>query len=278
MAKARPCVITLTTDFGTQDGNVGVMKGVILGLNPKASIVDLSHDVPPQDIADAAYVLRRAYRYFPHGTIHVVVVDPGVGSERRAIAVEAPHSFLVAPDNGVLTYVLQELQDDGHEIRVVSLTNTAYWLPQVSNVFHGRDIFAPVAAHLSLGADIGALGQEIHDPITLPPAPLELLPGHIIGQVAHIDHFGNLLTNIPASQVLSLGDSMTTRVAEREISGLSKTFSQGKPGEPIAYIDSSGHLAIASVNASAQELLNSHVGQMVEVTADQAMSIHREAS
>lgn len=278
MPKGRPSVFTLTTDFGTEDGNVGVMKGVILGFNPEACIVDLSHDIPPQNIADAAYVLCRAYNYFPRGTIHVVVVDPGVGSERRAIAAQTPQSVFVAPDNGVLTHVLQELRDDGQEIRIVDLTNTAYWLPQASSVFHGRDIFAPVAAHLSLGVDIAALGQQIHDLVMLPALRLDLAPGKITGQVAHIDHFGNLLTNIPASQVLPLGDNITTRVAQREIKRLSKTFSQGNPRELIAYVDSSGHLAIALVNGSAQQFLNSDVGQLVEVTADQSPSIQGDAS
>lgn len=267
MATGTHCVITLTTDFGTEDGNVAVMKGVILGLNPEARIIDLTHDIAPQDIPDAAYVLRRAYSYFPHGTIHVVVVDPGVGTERRAVAVQSPRAYFVAPDNGVLTHVLQELRDVGHKLRIVQLTDPHYWLPHVSNVFHGRDILAPVAGHLSLGVDIAALGQEIDDIIMLHLPRLDLRPGRITGQVTHIDHFGNLLTNIPASELLALGDALKTKIGDSEITRLSKTFSEGQAGEPIAYIDSSGHLAIAAVRASAQQLLDSHVGDSVEVTA-----------
>ncbi len=277
MAQGKRCVITLTTDFGMEDGNVGVMKGVIYRINPGASIVDLSHDIAPQNIANAAYVLRRAYKYFPQGTVHGVVVDPGVGSERRAIAVQSDQAFFVAPDNGVLTYVLQELAEKSEKVRIVNLTNPAYWLPQVSNVFHGRDIFAPVAAHLSLGVEIGALGQEIEDVVMLSPLQLDIRQGKITGRVAHIDHFGNLLTNIPESDLISLGDGLTIRVAGREIKGLSKTFAEGPIGELIGFIDSSGHLAIAVVNGSAQQLLKSLVGESVKVTASQNTSLEQEA-
>jgi S-adenosylmethionine hydrolase len=258
-------VITLTTDFGMEDGNVGVMQGVILGLNPEATIVDLTHDIPPQNLAAAAYVLRRAYAYFPPGTIHVVVVDPGVGTDRRAIAAHSPDASFVAPDNGVLTYVIQELRAAQREVRIVNLTNRQYWLPQVSNVFHGRDIFAPVAAHLSLGVQIDALGTELDDIVMIPLPRPEIHRGKITGQVAHIDHFGNLLTNIPSSDLLPLGASLIITLADRQIEGLSKTFAQREDGELIAYIDSSGHLAIAVVNRSAQRLLNSSVGASVEV-------------
>jgi S-adenosylmethionine hydrolase len=266
MARGKHSVITLTTDFGMEDGNVGVMKGVIYGINPQARIVDLSHDIPPQDIASAAYVLRRAYTYFPPRTIHVLVVDPGVGSERRALAVDSRHALFVAPDNGVLTYVLQDLSDKGEKVRLINVTNPEYWLPSVSRVFHGRDIFAPVAAHLSLGLDVSALGEPIDDPITLPPLRLQKTPGQITGQVAHVDHFGNLLTNVHHADLASLGNAPVIRVAQTQITRLSQTFSQGQPGELIAYTDSSGHLAIAVVNGSAGRLLNAHVGDPVHVT------------
>jgi S-adenosylmethionine hydrolase len=269
MAKGKRGVITLSTDFGTQDGNVGVMKGVIYRINPCAAIVDLSHDIAPQDIPAAAYVLRRAYTYFPHGTVHVVVVDPGVGTERRAMAVQSKNAFFVAPDNGVLTYVLQKLADAAQRIRTVNLTNPAYWLPSVSNVFHGRDIFAPVAAHLSLGVEIAALGEEIQDVIMLPPLHLEKTRGRITGQVAHIDRFGNLLTNVHQSDLTALGDSVTISLAQRRIEGLTKTFAQAQTGELIAYVDSSSHLAIAVVTGSAQRLLDAQVGELVTVATPQ---------
>jgi S-adenosylmethionine hydrolase len=267
MAAGKRCLVTLTTDFGIGDGTVGMMKGVILGINPDASIVDLTHNLPPQAIPPAAYVLRRTYQYFPQGAIHVVVVDPGVGTHRRPIALQAPQASFVAPDNGVLTYVLDDLQAAGHPLQCVHLDDPAYWLPQVSNVFHGRDIFAPVAAHLSLGVSIEDLGPPIDDPVRLPAPHLSRQPGKITGQVMYIDHFGNLLTNIPAPDFSSLANSITTRLGKTKIRGLSLTFAHGSPGKPIAYIDSSGHLAIAAVNASARDLLESNVGDQVEVTS-----------
>lgn len=275
MAEPKRCVITLTTDLGAEDGNVGVMKGVICGINPYASIVDLTHQIPPQDVRDAAYVLRRTYAYFPAGTIHVLVVDPGVGSERRAIAVQAPDAFLVAPDNGCLTYVLQELRDKQARLHIVHLTNPQYWLPNVSRVFHGRDIFAPVAAHLSLGVDMRALGEPITDPLMLPPLRLDRRPYSLLGQVAHIDHFGNLLTNIPESDLVSLGEGLTIKVGDTEITALSSTFAHGQPGQPIAYIDSSGHLGIAVVNGNAQRSLDIHAGQSVEIRRSDPTSSRR---
>ncbi len=275
MADGKRSLITLTTDFGTQDGNVAAMKGVLLGLNPDATIIDLSHDIPAQDIADAAYVLRRAYAYFPRSTIHVVVVDPGVGTDRRPIAVRTDSALFVAPDNGVLTYVLADLELAGHQLRAIQLTNPDYWLPEVSNVFHGRDIFAPVAAHLSLGLPIDNLGPPIHDPVTLPPPRFRREPGHIAGQVLHVDHFGNLLTNIPGSALTDLGQRIATRIGTFEIVDLSRTFGHGRPGEPIAYLDSSGHLAIAVVNGSARARLQCAVGQPVDVVTHDVTSRQR---
>jgi S-adenosylmethionine hydrolase len=267
MAEGKHCLVTLTTDFGMEDGNVGVMKGVILGINPHAAIIDLSHDIPPQGIADAAYVLRRAYEFFPQGTVHVVVVDPGVGTERRPIAMRSRRALFVAPDNGVLTYVLDHAQETADHPQAVHLNNPAYWLPEISHVFHGRDIFAPVAAHLSLGVPIEDLGRRIDDPLLLPAPHLVRQPGKVAGQVMHADHFGNLLTNIPHSDLLSLGQTITTKVGEARINGLCTAFGHARHGEPIAYVDSSGHLAIAVVNGSAQKLLHSREGERVEVVA-----------
>ncbi len=266
MAAGRRCLITLTTDFGTEDGNVGVMKGVILGINPDAIMVDLSHDIPPQDVAAAAYVLRRAYGYFPPGTLHLVVVDPGVGTDRRPIAMQSSGALFVAPDNGVLSYVLEHLRSTGDAPQVVHLTDSAYWLSEISNVFHGRDIFAPVAAHLSLGVPIDVLGPRIDDPLTIPPPLLVHQPGKIAGQVMHVDHFGNLLTNILETDLSSLGDQIVTHIGQARVSGLCRTFAQGRQGDLVAYIDSSGHLAIAAANASAQQMLHCGAGDRVDVT------------
>lgn len=267
MSEGRRALITLTTDFGMADGYVGVMKGVILGLNPDVAIVDLSHDIPPQAIADAAYVLRRSYEFFPPGTIHLVVVDPGVGTERRAVALSTPEATFVAPDNGVLTYVLDHARADGQETKAVHLLNRQYWLPQVSSVFHGRDIFAPVAAHLSLGVALDQLGPWIEDLVTLPAPHLERQPEKIVGQVMHIDHFGNVLTNISASDLVPLGDTPTIQLGLWRISGISSAFAEGESGKPNAYVDSSGHLALAVVDGSAQQRLDCHVGELVEVSA-----------
>ena len=267
MAEGKHCLVTLTTDFGMEDGNVGVMKGVILGINPDVAIIDLSHDIPPQGIADAAYVLRRAYAFFPQGTIHLVVVDPGVGTDRRPLAVRTRRALFVAPDNGVLSYVLDHVRETADHPHAVHLNNPAYWLPEISHVFHGRDIFAPVAAHLSLGVPMDDFGPPIGDLLALPTPHLMRQPGKVRGQVMHIDHFGNLLTNIPRSDLLSLGQTITTKLGEARISGLCTAFGHARHGEPIAYVDSSGHLAIAVVNGSAQELLHSREGERVEVVA-----------
>jgi S-adenosylmethionine hydrolase len=267
MAEGKHCLVTLTTDFGIEDGNVGVMKGVILGINPQTTIIDLSHDIAPQDIGGAAYVLRRAYEFFPQGTIHLVVVDPGVGTDRRPVAVCTRRALFVAPDNGVLSHVLDHVRQTGDHPQAVHLTNPAYWLPEISHVFHGRDIFAPVAAHLSLGVPVDHLGPPIDDLCALPTPRLLRQPGKVVGQVMHIDHFGNLLTNIPGSDLLSLGQTITTSIGGASINGLCKTFGQGRNGDLIAYIDSSAHLAIASVNGSAQALLHTQHGERVEVVA-----------
>ena len=257
-------LITLTTDFGMQDGNVGVMKGVIYGLNPQARIVDLSHDIEPQKIAQAAFVLSRHYRYFPAGTIHLVVVDPGVGSERRALIVQTAQAFFVAPDNGVLTYVVHDARRASADLHIIDISNPRFWLQDVSPVFHGRDIFAPVAAHLSLGIPVPAFGKEVNDLVTFPLPQVERGEGKLKGQVAHIDRFGNLLTNIYRRDLLSLRE-IKVRVRNREIAGLSRTYADGREGEVIAYIDSSEELAVAVVLGSARDLLGAQVGDEVEV-------------
>jgi S-adenosylmethionine hydrolase len=185
----------------------------------------------------------------------------------------------VAPDNGVLSYVLDQLDAAGDELHVVHLNDANYWLPKVSNVFHGRDIFAPVAAHLSLGVPVHALGPPIDDPVRLPPPQLERRRGRVVGQVMHVDRFGNLLTNIPRSHLHSLGDAITTTVGQTEIRGIIATFAHGRTGEPIAYIDSSDHLAVAVVNGSARQLLACSTGERVEVAANHTMhSCHGEPS
>jgi len=264
-------LITLTTDFGLEDAYVGVMKGVILGINPAASIVDLCHAVPPQDVRAAAFLLHTAWRYFPPGTIHVVVVDPGVGSQRRAIAVDVGAATFVAPDNGVLSYVLAKVK----EARAVHLTNQRYWLPKVSATFHGRDIFAPVAAHLSLGVPLAELGEPLSlgELVTFPlPRPerqacterSERGNGNWVGHVVHVDHFGNLVTDLEAE---AIGDTQAVviEVGGRRIVGVRRTYADGTPGEPMALIGSSGRLEIAVPGGQAARRLKAQIGDQVRL-------------
>jgi len=196
-----PPIITLTTDFGLADGFVGTMHGVILGICPAARVVDLSHGIAPQGVQEAAFVLAAAVPFFPAGTIHVVVVDPGVGSERRAIAVQTDHTFYVAPDNGVLSEALA--QDE--LVVAVHLNRAAFWLPVVSHTFHGRDIFAPVAAHLACGVPLRELGEPINDLLRLPASqPERWADGTLVGHLRYIDHFGNLITDVRDQDLASM--------------------------------------------------------------------------
>jgi len=185
-------IITLTTDFGTADGYVGTMKGIILGIAPHVRLVDISHEITPQNVRQAAYVLYTAYPFFPPGTIHLAVVDPGVGGTRRPIALRTPVGYFVGPDNGILSYVMACEPVEA----LVELADPRYRLPHVSHTFHGRDVFAPAAAHLAAGVPIAALGPPVADPVTFPPPRLEVGPDGITGEVLHADRFGNVITSI----------------------------------------------------------------------------------
>ncbi|MGC8786333.1 MAG: SAM hydrolase/SAM-dependent halogenase family protein [Anaerolineae bacterium] len=255
-------VIALLSDFGTVDGYAGIMHGVILRINPRAVIVDVSHDIPPQDVHTAAFVLSTVYPYFPIDTIYVVVVDPGVGSERRALAVRTPRGIFIAPDNGVLSYVFAREPID----EMVHLTNAQYWLLPLSDTFHGRDLFAPVAAHLSLGVSLNELGPAIQDPVRLPvPKAVAQQDGTIYGQVLHIDRFGNLITNIP-HELLQANQAWRVHIAGYEVIGLSKAYAMAADGELLALIDSSGYLELAVRNGSAAEKLKVNRGAEVVVS------------
>jgi len=252
-------LITLTTDFGLADSYVGAMKGVILGIDPTATIVDISHDITPQDVREAAYVVYTAYLYFPPDTIHVVVVDPGVGSRRRAIALQAAQASFVAPDNGVLSYVLAR---EGMG-KAVSLTNSSYHRPTVSHTFHGRDIFAPVAAHLARGVPLTELGDPLSKVATFSlPQPQVLPDGKVVGHVLHIDRFGNLILDVREGDCI-LGEGLVLEVAGRHIQGLGRTFSDVPAGEMVAYIGSSGHLEIALRGGSAAQSLDMKRGDRI---------------
>lgn len=255
-------VIALITDFGTSDGYAGTMHGVILDLNPAARIVDLSHDVAPQDVQQAAYILYAAYPYFPAGSVFVVVVDPGVGSERLAIAAEAAGAFFVAPDNGVLSYVLA-----GEPPKcVVQLGRAEFWLPEVSATFHGRDIFAPAAAQLSLGTPLDELGPPLDAIMELPvPRPTVSADGCCIeGHALHIDHFGNVITDV-RRELLAPDLVWTVEVRGDPIGPIRRTYSAVEPGVPLALIGSRGHLEISVRNGRAADKLGLRVGDPVSI-------------
>ncbi|MUG94004.1 hypothetical protein F7734_17040 [Scytonema sp. UIC 10036] len=254
-------MLTLLTDFGTRDVYVGAMKGVIAQINPKLMVVDLTHEVPPQDIAAARFCLMDAYLYFPVGTVHLAVVDPGVGNTRRAIAVEFAKGYLVGPDNGIFGGVLSE----STAIAAVELTNPKYWrTPQPSSTFHGRDIFAPVAAYLSSGVPLKQLGDSI-DPATLVQldiAKCTVMETGISGSIQYIDRFGNLVTNIPGTDVL--GKKWNVEVAGITIPNCG-TYSDVKVGEVIALVGSHGWVEIAVNNGNARSQLQIKLGDRLEV-------------
>ncbi|MEW6657625.1 MAG: SAM-dependent chlorinase/fluorinase [Thermodesulfobacteriota bacterium] len=234
------------------------MKGVILGLNPRAVLVDVTHEVPAQDIPRGAFILAQAAPYFPPGTIHLVVVDPGVGPGRRGLAAYARGHYWVGPDNGLFQWAWAGSSD----LTIVSLTAAGYFRPQVVATFHGRDIFAAVAAHLSLGVDLLSFGPPITDPLPLPfPAPVRE-SGMIHGQIIYVDHFGNLVSNIPASELRPwLQDrKLVVRIGSRTISGLSSTYEDTAPGEFLALIGSHGYLEIAGNQEHAARRLGLGVG------------------
>ncbi|MBD2246943.1 SAM-dependent chlorinase/fluorinase [Nostoc sp. FACHB-888] len=243
-------LLTLLSDFGDRDVYVGIMKGVIAQINLRLRVVDLTHQIPPQDIAAARFCLMNAYPYFPVGTVHVAVVDPGVGSKRRAIAVEFAQGFLVGPDNGIFSGVLSQ----SPAIAAVELTNLNYWrTPQPSNTFHGRDIFAPVGASLASGVFLKQLGQEI-DPASLVKLDIgecQQTTTGVVGCIQYIDNFGNLVSNIPGSYVQ--GKTWCVQTDKLSILGC-ETYSDVNVGEVVALVGSHGwvEIAINSGNAHSQ--------------------------
>jgi len=257
-------VITLTTDFGLQDGFVGTMKGVIWRICPQAHIADISHAISPQNVMEAAFVLWRAYSFFPAGTVHVAVVDPGVGTGRRSLAMRIGEWAFVGPDNGLFTLVLEDAEKNGWPVEIVMLTKPEYWLPAVSRTFHGRDIFAPVGAHLARGVSLAALGSSIADLQRLPvPKPEKTPDGwrvHILGQ----DSFGNLTTDLPVELLNAPGHALL-RVGGLQVRGLAQAYADRPSGELIALADSSGRLEIAAVDGSAAILTGARAGDIVEV-------------
>ena len=260
--------LTITTDFGTKDGFVGTMKGVIWKICPDVQIADITQEVAPQNVQEGAIALWRAYSFFPAGTIHVAVVDPGVGTQRRAIAARLVEHYFVAPDNGLLTPIIEDAEQKGLSINFVHLTNPAYWLQSISHTFHGRDIFAPVGAYLAKGIKLSELGPEIKDVVRLPlPKPEKTATGWK-ANIAVVDIFGNLATNLAASAV-SGNSQLTFRVKGAEVKGLVASYGQRQPGDLVALVDSEGFIEIAVVNGNAAKKLGAQVGDAVEVIVGQ---------
>ena len=272
-------VITLTTDFGTGDAYVASMKGVILTITPKAVIIDICHSIEPQNVLQAAFILSTAYRYFPEGAIHLAVVDPGVGSQRKAIILKMPKAFFLAPDNGVLSYIIDELDTTqakpthhfspspeqrklGAGFEAVAITNPDFWQKPASTTFHGRDIFAPVAAHLSLGTAIHKFGDSLSHVFAFHiPRPFLDNQRNLIGCVLHIDNFGNLITNIRSGDLP--GERTTVTIGKQQIDGISQFYAE-KEGL-AAIIGSSGYLEISLQNGNAAASLGMKVGDKIKI-------------
>jgi S-adenosylmethionine hydrolase len=252
--------IALLTDFGTADYFVGAMKGAILSINDAAQIVDITHEIPPQQINSAGFTLRACYKNFPLKTIFVAVVDPGVGSNRRAILVETADYYFIAPDNGLLNFIY----DEEKNFTVYELTSRQFFAETVSRTFHGRDIFAPVAAHLSKGVLPNRFGAQIKDYIRLKTAaPRETSGGKIEAEIVYIDRFGNLVTNLKASD---LPEKFTLEIAGRTISKLQTFYAEAEKGELFMIFGSANFLEIAAFQSSAAKQLCAHVGQQIVVT------------
>jgi S-adenosylmethionine hydrolase len=270
--------IVLTTDFGLTDPYAGVMNGVVLSINPAATLIDLTHDIQPQNIRQGSFVLAASHRFFPPNSIHVAVVDPGVGTDRMAVLLITPNASFLAPDNGLLSGVLKDHlatppPDSGRvplppSLTAYQLTNSEYWLQPVSNTFHGRDIFSPVAAHLSLGVPPEAFGQPLQDLAWLPMPTPTRDNDSLIGEVIYADHYGNLVTNIPLEE-LANGTEIIVEIKGRKLHSLSKTFqSPANSGDEglLALGGSLGYLEVAVQNGSAATLLNASPGETVRVS------------
>ena len=255
-------IITLTTDFGLSDHFVGTIKGVILGICPGAEIVDISHDVGAFGITEGGYLIGQAYPYFPHGTVHVVVIDPGVGTSRRPILVEAAGQRFVAPDNGVLSFVFAR---EEHKVRWI--TTQKYFLKNVSQTFHGRDIFSPVGAHLARGIAPARMGKPIQDYMRLYlEKPVRTARRGWTGAVLTVDRFGNLITNFPAGDFPELDKRpFEVSVGLQTVHRLARNYSECGPGELFVIVGSSGYLEISSSQASAAKLLGCGAGAPVEL-------------
>lgn len=255
----RPKIIALLTDFGLKDYFVGAMKGAILSVNPNARIVDITHEIEPQNIKSASFTLRACYRDFPAKTIFVAVVDPGVGSERRAVLVETDEYFFIAPDNGLLSFVFNESND----FRVFELTNKKFFAADISNSFHGRDIFAPAAAHLSKDVNPSEFGREIKDFEQFEEMrPRKISDTEIEAEIIEIDRFGNLITNLKRED---LPESFALEIGGTRIEKLQTYFAEAEKAEVFMIFGSAGFLEVAAFQDSAKNLLQAAAGQKIAV-------------
>ena len=268
---ARPYIVTLTTDFGLADHFVGTMKGVLLDVFPDVRIVDISHAVQAFDVLDGALMIADAYSYFPAGTVHMVVVDPGVGSDRRPIIASVGEHYFVAPDNGVLSLVYENAE----RITVREITSSHYFHQPVSTTFHGRDIFAPVAANLAKGVDPAKFGEEISDYAAFAaPRPKAAPDGSLRGIVLKMDRFGNLVTNIRVGDAPHiLGENappFRITIGKQDITQIYSHYAEGAPGELFGILGSAGYLEICSNRGSAAKLLGAGKGTEVAVRMEGA--------
>jgi len=256
-------IITLLTDFGTKDGYAGTMKGVILGINPNVTIVDISHEIPKWGIKAAAFVLQSAYRYFPSGTIHVIVIDPGVGSEREILAVQTKDYLFLAPDNGLLSLVFDREPD----CTVYRVSRREKYLGDVSQTFHGRDIFAPIAAHLSKKVPLSEIGEPYSDAVCgLFPKP-KVDSNKIEGEIVYQDGFGNLISNISEHEIAESGisENAVIDIKGKTIHGLRTSYASAPAGELLALISSAGFLEIACNKCSAAGILQASIGTLIAI-------------
>jgi S-adenosylmethionine hydrolase len=259
----KPRIVTLLTDFGTQDHYVASMKGVILGINPRCTLIDISHQVIRHDVRQGALILANGYSTFPRGTIHLAVVDPGVGSPRKPILFVTKNYFFVGPDNGLLSLAAEK---DGVKKAIV-LSNQGFFRVPVSTTFHGRDLFAPVAGHLSVGIQPKVLGRPITSWVKLDLGEPRMVKGDLVGEVSHIDVFGNVVTNIHQEVLNRFAKKrpMVISVGKRVIRGLKRSYWEAKKGELLALIGSGGFLEISIREGNAEKALKSRQGDKVRI-------------
>ena len=249
-------VITLLTDFGERDGFIGVMKGVMMQIAPQAVFIDISHSLTAYSISSASFLNHWSFGYFQAGTVHLCVIDPGVGTERRPIAVESQGHFFVAPDNGVLSPIFR----DDPNAKIIALTNSRYWLDFVSDTFHGRDLFSPVAAHLAAGVPIEELGEAISDPVLLPTDPPSLSKDGILCHVRYVDRFGNLVTDLDQNTFYEWAEiqgyssqDVIISFADTAIQGISRAYGEKEPGDLVAVFNGYNCLEIAVTTGNASQ-------------------------